>query len=179
MGELIPAGTVLDVMLNVTKPTIKIKIWNFFCSHFLSKFLIFFPLNLHERSGIGWIERQTKFLIVAIFILWVMIIFVLKMTLIFNEFSPITRKIKIIDIFLLFFPFYTAHSASFIKFPPLLREGGRGDCISLSGKKSTILEISNNCVSILLYTRMIALPTRSGTNRYREDSNEDLQIKFG
>ena len=44
-------------------------------------------------------------------------------------------------IFLLYFPFYSAHSASYIKFPPVLRGGG-GVCISLSGKKPKFSAIS-------------------------------------
>ena len=40
----------------------------------------FFFSYLHERSGIGWIERKTKFSIFAIFIFRVMVIFVPNMT---------------------------------------------------------------------------------------------------
>ena len=54
-------------------------------------FILFFVL----WKRIGWIERKTKF---PIFIFRVMVIFVLKMTPIFDEFSPITRKIKIGEI---------------------------------------------------------------------------------
>ena len=45
-------------------------------------------------------------------------------TSIFDEFSAITRKIETGEFFLLLFPFYSAHSASLIKFPPLLKGGG-------------------------------------------------------
>ena len=40
-----------------------------------------------------------------------------------------------LSIFLLFSPFYSAHSVSFIKFPPFMRGGF---CLSLSGKRSHI-----------------------------------------
>ena len=58
-----------------------------------------------------------------------MFIFVLKMTPILSEFSPITRKIKIMKFFKLFFPFYPTHSVPFIKFPTTSERGGV--CISL------------------------------------------------
>ena len=50
-------------------------------------------------------------------------------------------KNKYRRIFLLFFPFYSAHSAPFINFPPLLRGGV---CMSVIGKKP-LHEICGMC----------------------------------
>ena len=65
----------------------KLKIFQHF-----SKFQFFFL----KRSRIGRIESKTKFMI---FIFRVMVIFALKITKIFNQFSPIARKIKIGEFF--------------------------------------------------------------------------------
>ena len=80
----------------------------------------FFFLIYIKRSGIGWIERKTKFQIFPIFISRVMIILVSFLWRHHPNFRwnfAITRKIKIGEFF--FFSFYSAHSTSFIKFPQL------------------------------------------------------------
>ena len=56
----------------------------------------------------------------------VIIVFVLKMNPIFDEFPPIAWKIKIVEFFIIFST-YSTHSTSFIKFLkcwPLLSRGG-------------------------------------------------------
>ena len=62
-------------------------------------------------------QEKNKF---QIFIFRVMVIIVHFFSMKFRDSSKnINRRI-----FLLFFPFYSANSASFIKFPPFLRRGG-------------------------------------------------------
>ena len=79
--------------------------------------------NLHERSGIGWIERKIKFHIFSIFIFRVMVIFGHFCDVI----TPNNSENKNRNNFLFGFPFYSAHSASSIKIWPLLRKGGGGE----------------------------------------------------
>ena len=73
--------------------------------------------KLHERSGIGWIERKTKFPVFAIFIFLVLVIFFTQNDPNFQWIFTHNSKNKNRRIFLLFFPYYTAHPGSFIKFP--------------------------------------------------------------
>ena len=54
------------------------KCFNIFVGNFfLSNFFFQNNSNLHERCGIGWIERKIKFYIFPIFIFWVVVTFVL------------------------------------------------------------------------------------------------------
>ena len=115
------------------------KIYYFFVQCF-QNFNFFFQnfSNLHERSGIDRIERKTKFPVFEIFISRVLVIFLLKMIPIFEEFSPITRKMKIekkyISVFILFSTFRIFHKYLTISGG----EGGRGLHI-LSWEKAYIL----------------------------------------
>ena len=54
--------------------------------------------NLHEISGIDWIERKIKFQIFPILIFWVMVIFVLRIVN-FRWIFTITQKIKFVKQF--------------------------------------------------------------------------------
>ena len=87
-----------------------------------SKYLFFQKwVNLHERCGIGCIERKMKF---PIFIFRVVVIFVLK-TVNFRRIFHNYSKNKNRRIFLLFFPYYITHSPSSIKGWSKV-SGGRG-----------------------------------------------------
>ena len=66
--------------------------------------------DLDERSGKIWkdlesaeIKEKSNFRFCNHYFFGVIVVFVLKMTPIFDEFSPITRKIKIVEFFKLFF----------------------------------------------------------------------------
>ena len=84
-----------------------------FCSkHFLLLIFFFKCWNLHERSGMCWSEWK-----IPIYIFRVMVI-LYSMWSIFDEFSPITRKIKK-KLFC-----FSIYSASFIKIISV-EEGGR------------------------------------------------------
>ena len=75
--------------------------------------------NLHEISGIGWIERKIRFQIFTTIIFRVMVIFIIK-TVNFWWIFTITRKIKELN-----FLFDSVHCASFMKMGAKLR-GRRG-----------------------------------------------------
>ena len=81
--------------------------------------------NLYKRCGMCWNKWKINF---PIFIFRIMVIFVFKITPIFEEFSPRTRKIKFANKISFRFSFYSAHSVTLIKIWPLLMGGvGRGD----------------------------------------------------
>ena len=82
--------------------------------------------NLHERCGIGWIDRKTKFQIFPIFIFRVMVIFALKCPQFSINFYDNSKNEKT-D-----FSFVSGHCASYKKTKSKLRGEGVV-CISLVG----------------------------------------------
>ena len=103
--------------------------------HFWRKNLFQKCSNLHERSGIGWIERNIKF---QIFI--VMVILVTSSPQFLMNFHN-NSKNKNRRIFLLFIPYYITYSPSSIKGWSKVRGGGGGVCISLieTGPKLSVI----------------------------------------
>ena len=97
--------------------------------------------NLYERSGTGWIERKTKFMIFPIFIFWVIVIFWSLLWRHHPNFRwnfAMTRKIKIEEFF-----YYFSHSIQHIPHLPWScdpNEGGGEVCTSLNGKKPNIFK---------------------------------------
>ena len=83
-----------------------------------------------------------------IYIFRVTVIFVLKIWSIFDEFSPITRIIKIAKIGEIYFPFISVHSGSFIKIWPLRWRERREVCISLLGTGPCYVKVWKYIIAI-------------------------------
>ena len=64
-------------------------------------------------------KEKSYFRFCSYYFFGIIVVFVLKITPIFDEFSPITRKIKILNFFyyfIIFIFYYSAHLTFFIKF---------------------------------------------------------------
>ena len=108
--------------------------WLSYIRILFKKIYIYYFWNLHERSAIGWLKRKTKlknspfsiFNSLSKKVSHFSVIFVTSSPQFSSKFRH-NSKNKNRRICLLFYSFYSAHSPSFVKFPPLLREEGGSD----------------------------------------------------